>query len=170
MNTIIRPGLEALPAIMTLLGNATERLDALGIPQWDEIYPDIATIEADIVSGSLYALADGSTIAGIFVLNESQDPSYAGIAWECDDRRLLILHRFSIDPAWQGKGLAKMCLKFIEDYARAGGYRSIRLDAFTENYISLALYRSQGYRERGQVRFRKGLFWCFEKILDQAAT
>ncbi len=41
-----------------------------------------------------------------------------------------------------------------------------RLDAFTLNHISLSLYRSLGFQDRGIVRFRKGLFICFEKTLD----
>lgn len=170
MYTFFRPGAECLPDILALLGKATARLDELGIRQWDHLYPDRATIEADISSGSLYAIAADTAIAGIFVLNETQDPAYASVAWELDDPRPLVLHRFSIDPAWQGKGLAKACLKYIEDHARERGYRSIRLDAFSENYISLGLYRAHGYRERGQVRFRKGIFWCFEKTLEAELT
>ena len=54
---------------------------------------------------------------------------------------------------------------FAEIAARRAGGRAIRLDAFTGNGPSLELYRTLGYTDVGQVRFRKGLFRCFEKDL-----
>jgi RimJ/RimL family protein N-acetyltransferase len=52
--------------------------------------------------------------------------------------------------------------------ARRAGCGALRLDAFTGNAPSLRLYQTLGYEDVGQVRFRKGLFRCFEKALAHA--
>jgi len=151
--------------IMKLIARATATLDEKGIPQWDEIYPDRGTIARDLESETLYGLMDENTIAGILVLNEKQDREYSEVAWALDDEKPLVLHRLCLCPDYQGRGLSKVMMEFVEDYARKNGYRSIRLDAFTLNPISLSLYRSRGFAARGEVSFRKGRFICFEKIL-----
>ena len=165
MHTIKPLEANSTDAIMKLIARATATLDEKGIPQWDEIYPDRTTIARDIDNGTLYGLLDEDTIAGILVLNENQDREYDDVTWELDDEKPLVLHRLCLSPDYQGKGLSKVMMGFVEDYARGNGYRSIRLDAFTLNPISLSLYRSLGFVARGEVRFRKGRFICFEKIL-----
>ncbi len=165
MRTISILGIDGLDAIMSLVTRAIVRMDERGIPQWDEIYPNRETFAADIAERSLYGLSDNGALAGIVTMNEEQDDAYAHVAWQYDDRKPLVIHRLCVDPSHQGKGVAKALLDFAEDYARGHGYRTIRLDAFTLNPVSLSLYRARGYSERGVVRFRKGLFICFEKAV-----
>lgn len=157
----------SIDMVMDLISRAIIYLNKRGIPQWDEVYPDIGTIRSDISSRTLHGFLDGERIVGILVLNEVQDPSYAGMNWKLQDDCPLILHRLCLDPDYQGKGLSKLMMKYVEEYAKSNGYRSVRLDAFMQNQISVGLYRSLGYSETGTVRFRKGMFYCFEKIMDQ---
>jgi GNAT superfamily N-acetyltransferase len=167
MQTLSPLGDDSLDAVMALIDRATRRLDTIGIPQWDEIYPNRAVLSADIAARTLYGLSVDGTLAGIVVLNEYQDAEYGEVRWELDDPRPLVIHRLCVDPAFQGKGHAKALMAFAEDYARGHGYRSIRLDAFTLNPLSLGLYRALNFSERGVVRFRKGRFFCLEKILER---
>lgn len=155
---------------MALVARSLERMDAQGIPQWDGVYPNRETFAADIESRCLFGLAVDGALAGIVTLNEEQDREYAEVDWQCDDPRPLVIHRLCVDPLFQGRGYAKAILQFAEDYARGRGYRSIRLDAFTLNPVSLSLYRAHGYSERGVVRFRKGLFLCFEKSIATGSS
>ncbi|HNY17996.1 MAG TPA: GNAT family N-acetyltransferase [Treponemataceae bacterium] len=156
---------DSLDAVMALIERATKRLDAIGIPQWDEIYPNRDVLAADIAARTLYGLSVDGTLAGIVVLNEYQDAEYGEVQWELADPRPLVIHRLCVDPDFQGKGFAKALMAFAENFARDKGHRSIRLDAFTLNPLSLGLYRALRFSERGTVRFRKGRFYCFEKIL-----
>ncbi len=158
-------GMDSLESVTMLVTRATAALDALGIPQWDEIYPNRDTFASDIRDGTLYGLTEDGTLAGIIVLSEFQDTEYRAIDWQLKDERPLVIHRLCVDPRFQGKGLAKVLMNFAEDYARGHGYRSVRLDAFTQNHISLALYRSLRFTDRGFVQFRKGRFICLEKVL-----
>jgi len=136
-------------------------MDAQDIPQWDEVYPSREDLAEDIRNQALYVLETGGHAAGLIVLNEDQAPEYAGVSWRYDGRALVI-HRLTIDPARQGKGLASRLMDFAEETAAARGYDCIRLDAFTRNPAACALYRKRGYRNAGVVRLRKGDFHCFE--------
>ena len=58
-------------------------------------------------------------------------------------------------------------MDFAEEDAATKGYHTIRLDAFTQNPAAVALYERCGYRNAGTVRFRKGIFFCYEKKLNR---
>ncbi len=68
-----------------------------------------------------------------------------------------------VHPAWRGQGQGRALLQAAEQEAAARGCAVIRLDAFTRNPAATMLYEHRGYRRAGTVRFRKGLFSCFEK-------
>ena len=151
--------------IMSLIKDAIQKMEREGIHQWDEIYPTREIFSADIAVGSLFAVRMENVIAGIMVLNDKQSQEYNSLSW-CDDHgKPLIIHRLCVSPVFQGQRIATKLMQFAEDYARENKYSSIRLDAFIHNKISVGLYDSLGYQRRGIVQFRKGEFYCYEKVL-----
>jgi GNAT superfamily N-acetyltransferase len=150
-------------AVMGIYRRATARMDEQGILQWDDVYPDRATIEADITAGTLYGFFVNGVLCAVQVLNEVQSNEYAAIPWKFSDRRPLVLHRLCVDPVHQNKGISKKMILFAEEFAEEHGYRTIRFDAFVDNHISVGIYRRMGFAECGTVTFRKGEFYCFEK-------
>jgi ribosomal protein S18 acetylase RimI-like enzyme len=54
----------------------------------------------------------------------------------------------------------------IEELLREKGVESIRLDAFSLNPVALGMYNRLGYKKVGEVIWRKGLFYLFEKKLS----
>ena len=158
---------EEIDDVMVLVNGAIEKMEREGIHQWDEIYPTKERFLTDSTVNSLFAARIENMIAGVIVLNEIQSPEYGSITWADSNGKPLIIHRLCVSPVFQGKGLAKKLMFFVEKYAREKKYSSIRLDAFVHNNISAGLYKSLGYRHRGSVKFRKGDFYCFEKILQE---
>lgn len=155
---------EELDVVHAIVKAATHHMDAQGIPQWDEIYPDRETLSKDIERQELHIIEVEDRIAGIIVLNEDQSPEYAALQWMYPGRALVV-HRLTIDPAYQRKGLATRLMDFAEETATNKGYDCIRLDAFIRNPAACALYETRGYRRAGKVHFRKGEFYCYEKAL-----
>jgi len=170
-NVLVRPAHEDdLPRIGELLRECVEGMRAAGIDQWDDVYPDAATLRADLRSGSLYvAAAEGHPIAAAFVIDDRQEPEYAAVPWTVVAPRVAVVHRLMIHPRCQGRGLGPFLMRFAELRARQLGFRALRLDAFTSNPRSLRLYAGLGYRDAGPVTLRKGLFRCFEKDLAASA-
>jgi GNAT superfamily N-acetyltransferase len=159
-----------LPRLCDLLRACVAHMQSGGIDQWDDVYPTEATLRADIAAASLYvAAAAGHPIAGAFVVDQREEPEYAAVAWRLVDAPVGVVHRLMIHPDCRRRGLARHLMAFAEIAARRAGCRAIRLDAFTGNAPSLRLYEALGYMDVGQVRFRKGLFRCFEKDIALAA-
>jgi GNAT superfamily N-acetyltransferase len=154
-----------LPAVASILRRCVAAMRELGIEQWDETYPTDRHLLADIEAGSMYvACAASGQVVGTVVLNEYQEPEYAAVPWTSQSRPLVV-HRVMVAPEHQGQGIAQALMMFAERHARATGHESVRLDAFTLNPRALRLYEQLGYSARGTVRLRKGMFWCFEKVV-----
>jgi ribosomal protein S18 acetylase RimI-like enzyme len=160
-----------LPRLGELLRACVAHMQGVGIDQWDEVYPTEATLRADVAAGSLYvAAAAGHPVAGAFVVDRREEPEYAAVDWRVAGGAAGYVHRLMIHPRCQRRGLGRYLMGFAELAARRLGCRALRLDAFTGNAPALRLYQALGYADVGQVRFRKGLFRCFEKDLFAGFT
>jgi GNAT superfamily N-acetyltransferase len=164
----IEPGRPAdLDQIMTLIADVIAGLRARGIDQWDEIYPDRNIITADLAAGTLSIAEGDGGLLGMIVLNEHQEPQYASVDWRFQSGRCLVVHRLCVHPEAEGKGVATALMAFAEATGRGLGYGAVRLDAFTGNPRAVALYERLGYRKAGEVTFRKGRFYCYEKLFPK---
>lgn len=163
---IRRGNIEELNSLMRMLKAVVANLNSLGINQWDEVYPDAVTINNDIQERNLYVFEDEGILKGMIVLNERQEKEYADVAWKHYNGKQLVVHRLSVDPQFQGQGVARRLMHFAEGYARENGYSAIRLDTFSQNPITMNFYKSLKYDVAGTVNFRKGLFYCFEKAVQ----
>ncbi|WNS43383.1 GNAT family N-acetyltransferase [Paenibacillus sp. MMS20-IR301] len=153
--------------IMNLISKCVQVMQAGGSDQWDEHYPNREVITEDINKGTLFVLAEGEAIAGIIVLDENQAQQYGAIEWKEQQGPQLIMHRLAVHPEIQGKGIARRLIAFAEEFARSGGYSSIRLDTYAKNSRALKLYPALGYAQRGEIHFpgRTAAFPVFEKVL-----
>lgn len=136
------------------------------IYQWDEIYPGLEVLEQDIMNGEAYGLFSLNELKGFVVLNEKYSPEYDSLDWATVGGKSLIIHRLSVKSSCQRQGIATKLMNFSEKYAKENGYSSIKLDAFSDNKTALNLYEKRGYHKVGTVTFRKGVFNCYEKVLE----
>ena len=137
-----------------------------GIDQWDDVYPTRQTIAEDAALQRLFVLVAGDECVGTIALDDTQSPEYAIVPWQFPTPALVV-HRLCVDPMRQGQGFGGALMRFAETYAAEQHYASIRLDAYSPNVGSLALYRGRGYREAGRVFFprRTAHFYCFERAV-----
>ena len=156
--------LDELDALHGIVRAATRHMDEQGIPQWDEIYPNRQILLKDVVQQELHVIEVEDQVTGLVVINNDQSPEYETVQWMYPGR-VLVVHRLTIHPAYQRKGLATRLMDFVEDTAVAHSYDCIRLDAFTRNPAAFTLYENRRYRKAGSVRFRKGEFYCYEKAM-----
>jgi ribosomal protein S18 acetylase RimI-like enzyme len=158
-----------LEDLMGLLGDCVREMRARGLDQWDEIYPARSTLQTDLDDRALYVASTPTrALAGAFTLNQHQEPEYSAVAWQIAGAPIGVVHRLMVHPATQSAGVGRRLMRLAERQAHRLGFRVLRLDTLVANERALALYRGLGYREAGPVRFRKGLFACFEKLLESA--
>jgi ribosomal protein S18 acetylase RimI-like enzyme len=153
---------EELEIAHKIVRDATRHLDEQEILQWDEIYPNKEILLKDIESQQMHFIEIEGRVVGLIVINEDQSSEFNSIDWKYSGETLVV-HRLTIDPVYQRRGLANILMNFAEESAAVNGYSCIRLDAFIHNPAAFTLYEKRGYRNAGIVRFRKGEFYCFEK-------
>jgi ribosomal protein S18 acetylase RimI-like enzyme len=163
--TSIRPArIEELDSLLRIVKGAIRDMESRGIMQWDDVYPDEATLRKDVEQQHMHVIEVDGQVAGMVCINDIESPEYQAVPWEYPGK-VLVVHRLAIDPGHQRKKLASRLMDFAEQQALLRKYQTIRLDAFTKNPASLALYEKRGYRMAGTVVFRKGPFHCYEKAV-----
>ena len=154
-----------LAEVMALFRAATLAMDALRVFQWDEVYPSVEIVQEDIDRTQMQVgLADGKIVA-VFALEPCRENDYENANWRYPATEFVVLHRLCVHPAFQGQGIAKLAMDYLEQEVRSRGIHAIRLDAFPQNPAAIRLYESRGYEKAGEVTYRKGLFYLYEKKL-----
>lgn len=159
-----------LQALLMLYAGAIRKMREEGIDQWDELYPNRTDLLRDVERREMLLLtADGEPVSAA-VVNAEQSPEYETVGWRiCEGNPPGVIHRLCVGARAQGKGWGRRTLEAAEHWAYALGYRYIRLDTFTKNPQAIRLYESAGYQKAGTVTFRKGVFICYEKLLEDLA-
>lgn len=136
-----------------------------GIMQWDELYPTEELLLEDFEKRNMYVLVCGGEVVCAAVINEEQDEEYSSGCWKYNDGSVAVLHRLCVHPAHQRKGYGRETVLHAERKMKDTGYTAVRLDAFSQNPSALKLYEGMGYTRTGEVTFRKGTFFLYEKLL-----
>ena len=154
-----------LPELMALYAAATRHMEEHGIHQWDALYPAESFVREDIEREQLYIGRIGGSIAVAFALEVCRDEDYEQADWRYRAEVFVVLHRLCVRPTLQGQGVSRMAMDYLEQLVLSRGIRAIRLDAFPQNPAALHLYESRGYEKAGEIVYRKGLFYLYEKNL-----
>jgi len=143
-------------------------MQAQGIYQWNEHYPDQATFEKDLERQELHVLETNGKILGAVVVSSRMDLEYRPITWLTPNSNNSYIHRLCVHPAHQGQGLARGLMDFAESLSRERECVSVRLDTFSQNKRNQAFYEQRGYLRLGDIHFPKQSphpFHCYELLL-----
>jgi ribosomal protein S18 acetylase RimI-like enzyme len=155
--------------VFTLIQMNTATLrEAYGYSPWDEIYPTLQHIEADIDAQHCFVAERDGSVVGSICVDDAQPESYGNVAWHVASARPYCIHRLCVSTSYARQGIGQALVRYAEVHARAEGADAIRLDVYTVNPPALALYERLGYREVGAtLRFPRRLhpFACMEKSL-----
>jgi ribosomal protein S18 acetylase RimI-like enzyme len=158
--------IEDLKAVLNVYERAIEVMNSNGIHQWDSIYPNEEIISQDILNNQMFLCEHGDEIASVVVLNQDYDKEYINGDWQYKEATFFIVHRLCVNPDFQGRGIGSTTMQYVEGYLRDKGIEAVRLDAYSLNPAALKLYEKLGYKKVGEVNWRKGLFYLYEKKLN----
>ena len=137
--------------------------------QWNEKYPSKEAFKKDIEKNTLYVYKNKSRITGCISLCADKDEEYENVEWITEDFKNLYLHRLAVHPEYQKKGVGRSLMDFAEEYAKLNGFKSVRLDTFSQNTRNNKFYKSRKYVQLGDVFFpmqSEFPFHCYEKIIN----
>jgi len=159
--------LSEINPIWDILQQAIIRRKKDGSNQWQDGYPNLEVVKKDIEKESGYVLSEGETIVGYIAVLINDEPAYEKIEgeWLTNDD-FVLFHRVAIAENYLGKGLAKMMINYIEDFALKNKIKSIKADTNFDNDAMLNIFEKIGYKYCGQVYLRGNPRRAFEKVLN----
>jgi ribosomal protein S18 acetylase RimI-like enzyme len=162
-----RAVLEDINGVMALVKRVVPLMRASGNLQWGDDYPNAAAFERDISLNQLWLAQIDGRLAGVAAITTDQDPDYVKVGWDIHETAIVV-HRLAVDPAFQGKGVAKALMEQAEVVARDRSISILRVDTNSQNQATQRLFPQLGYVFAGEIglSFRPGLsFLCYEKRL-----
>ncbi len=162
---IRQASIEDIPSIMQILDDARNFQRSQGFIQWEDGYPDTATIRSDITtSNARVFLSDGKIIAYVYL--SVGDNSYDKLkdAWLYDGS-YGVIHRLAVSAGIRGQKISSALFSLIEDDYRAKGIGIVRVDTGSDNKIMQHILEKNGYEARGLKSFDWGSRLAFEKRL-----
>lgn len=156
---------EAAP-IWEILQQAIIRRKEDGSEQWQDGYPNPAVVANDIEKGQGFVLLEGEIIIGYSAVLINDEPAYATIEGKwLTNADFVVIHRVAISETYLGKGLAKMIIREIENFARDKNIYSIKADTNFDNIPMMKIFENLGYTLCGEVYFRGSPRKAYEKVL-----
>ena len=131
---------EAAP-IWEILQQAIIRRKEDGSEQWQDGYPNPAVVANDIEKGQGFVLLEGEIIIGYSAVLINDEPAYATIEGKwLSNADFVVIHRVAISETYLGKGLAKMIIREIENFARDKNIYSIKADTNFDNIPMMKIF------------------------------
>lgn len=149
--------LKELPEAWRLISACRDDLLARGVAQWDETYPTLDILHADLARGHTFAArGENGALIAYFTLNEQDDLPWAFRAFSYDPpENALLIHRLCVHPKHQHRGYGRACLRFAEQRAADLGYRALLLTVFSQNKGAVSFYQTLGYQSCGALQFEE---------------
>ena len=118
---------------------------------YDEVSALVAALDAELtdrygggddvhIVPTDFDAADAVLLAGAV---DGRDVAVGGVRWLQEG--VAELKRMYVDPSVRGRGLSRVLLRSLLDFARGAGYREVWLETGTKQPEAIALYESEGF-------------------------
>lgn len=153
--------------IWQILQEAIAQRKADGSSQWQDGYPNPASIKIDIENGYGYVFSIDDTIIGYAAVIFDIEPAYEIIEGQwLTNGPYVVIHRVAVAKEAKGKGIATKIMKETEAIALQKGITSIKVDTNFDNLPMLKILSKLGYTYCGEVYFRGAARRAYEKKLN----
>ncbi len=144
-----------LPTVLKIIQSAQEFLKDQGIDQWQDGYPALPDLEADVTNHMGYVLIIEGKIAGYAALLLGADPNYAIIqegTWQgAKNAKYSAIHRIAMSPNFRGQHLSEKMISGLLTLSYEFGYSQVRIDTHPDNKLMQHLITKCGFDYRGIV-------------------
>jgi len=153
--------------IWQILQQAIERRKKDGSEQWQNGYPNLGTVTADIQNKAGFVLVKNEEIAAYTALIFDTEPAYETIegAW-LTTGKYAVVHRVAVSEKFIGQGIAAKLFFKIEDLVKSKRIPSIKVDTNFDNIPMLKILEKLQYTYCGEVYLQGSPRKAFEKIIS----
>lgn len=155
---------DELDLAMEMIEMARAHLKEQGIDQWQQGYPDVATVKNDIHLERGYFVTQHDEILGYLCIDFGGDPDYDTLdgSW-ASQRDYVVVHRMAFHDHARGKGLASGVFRLVEELSAQKGVDYFRLDTDEGNRKMQHLLKKNGFTYRGPIVFDNSEKIAFDK-------
>lgn len=137
------------------------------VTSWDDEYPNLEILSADIAAGALYkSVHEGRIISIMLICPWADYMAEEGgediDTWDPAIRKPCAMARFCVTPLLQGHGLGRRMMLASIEKARELGYDGVFFHAAKDNPLTLHLYDSIGFHRAGEAVYDHGEYVCYE--------
>ena len=148
-----------LTVLSALFATARLQLAEQGSDQWQDGYPTLEQLRADIDARQAWVIDVEGQVLAYAAIAPGPDPDYAEIegAWRTDAQApYMTVHRVVVAAAAQGLGLCSRLLEHAIALAREAGHASVRGDTHELNAAMQACLEGRGFVVCGRIYLRGG--------------
>ncbi len=155
-----------LQIIWEIIQYAIEQRRHDGSDQWQQGYPNQATIQEDLNKGYAYVVEESGIVLLYAAVILEEEPAYENIKGEwLTNGDYMVLHRVAASPLAKGKGIATQFFQMVEVLCIENDVYSIKVDTNFDNMPMLRILEKLGYTYCGEVFFRGAARRAYEKVL-----
>lgn len=142
------------------------RLD--GSRQWQDGYPNEASIQDDLDHGYAHLVTENEDVLAYAAIIFGKEPAYEHIEGKwLTNGDYVAIHRVAASELAKGKGVATKLFQMIEELCMSKNVYSIKVDTNFDNIPMLRILEKLNYTYCGEVYFRGGARKAFEKVLSR---
>jgi ribosomal protein S18 acetylase RimI-like enzyme len=122
---------------------------------------DAANWKSILSMSKSFLCMDGDTLAGMAFLVRSGNP------WDIFQADWSYIRMVGVDPAYEGKGIAKTLTRMCIEYAKQTGEKTIALHTSEIMPAARHIYESFGFKILREIPLRLGVrYWIYTLELD----
>ena len=140
--------------VITLINQAKQFLAQQNVDQWQNGYPNAASIQEDLQKQNGYVLCLDGTVVGYACISFDGEPCYADLQGKwLSEQPYAVIHQMVIGNQEKGKGFAGQFFSFAEQLCRTNGIKSVKVDTDRDNLRMQAVLQKLGFVYCGTVCF-----------------
>jgi GNAT superfamily N-acetyltransferase len=164
---ILKATADDLVEVLFLLKECVSDLNSKGLKHWNNAYPGADAMIKAMDSDTLFICKEIGIAKGFVTISEEPPAEYKDIDWQTGSDKVLYIRYLAIHPLWQGKGIAKKLVDYVEKYASENNYSSLRADIYGGIGGANKLCEDLGFNKTGEFHseFQSTPYLTYEKGL-----
>lgn len=152
-------------AIMKIMAQAKAHMRREGRNQWNDAYPALSHITADIERNYGTVLTDGNEIVAYAAVVYDGEPAYNRLdgRW-LSEQSYVAVHRLAVNDDYKHRGVATSFIRMIADRA-ATRVHSFKIDTNHDNAHMLRILDRLGFTYCGKISYEGSERLAYERII-----
>ncbi|GAP72468.1 GNAT family N-acetyltransferase [Candidatus Symbiothrix dinenymphae] len=151
--------------IWQIILQAKEQMRLRNSRQWQDGYPAMLNITADIERGDGYVLCQNGNVIAYGAVLFTGEPTYETIQGQwLSNLPYVVMHRLAVADEVKNRGIATLFMRKVEELSLQRGIRSFRVDTNFDNLYMLKMLVALDFTYCGEVLYDNNPRRAYEKL------